>query len=240
MATAYIDNNNYSTYKSKKIGAWQSACDPCSFENMSETLYLTREGRFFLHCENGRRPKTELLSCRIGDSKTRETGDGLFILLSYEQARKWAEENLTVDVHETVFGPATEEAGGVPIALSIPADARVEVAELRAQLAADAAVEAKASAAEITELRAKLAAAEAAAEAAKAETLRSAKAIEALAARYHEEVEQQEGNTAAINRAIGLLETQLAAKDDEIRELHKLLEQSSKGFKKARKKAKRI
>lgn len=52
--------------------------------------------------------------------------------------------------------------------------------------------------------------------------------------------EEQEGNAAAANRAIGLLEAQLTAKDDEIRELHKLLDQSNQEIKKARKKAKRI
>lgn len=52
--------------------------------------------------------------------------------------------------------------------------------------------------------------------------------------------EQQEGNAAAANRAIGLLESYLAAKDDEIRELHRLLDQSNQEVKKARKKAKRI
>lgn len=119
-----INGKRYDTDKAKEIGSWESTWDFRSVNYMGETLYRKRTGEFFLHCERGMRSETAYRYC---DSKMVSDGGEHIILLSYEQAQEWAEENMTGDEYEAVFGEVSEDAGNVPVTLSLPAATRMRL-----------------------------------------------------------------------------------------------------------------
>ncbi len=124
-----INGKRYDTDKAKEIGSWESTWDCGSVDYMSETLYRKRTGEFFLHCERGMRSATAYRFC---DNKMASDGSEHIVLLAYEQAQGWAEENMTADEYEAVFGEVADDAGNVPVTLSLPASAK---AKLEAQAA---------------------------------------------------------------------------------------------------------
>jgi hypothetical protein len=97
-----IGGKIYDTETAEEIGGWSNNLGHSDFRNISESLYRTKKGRFFLAGEGG--PMTKY-SRRCGDS----TGGGEDIQpLTHEEAREWAEEHLSPEEFLKIF--VAEEA----------------------------------------------------------------------------------------------------------------------------------
>lgn len=110
-----ISNKVYDTSTAREIGC-NSYSNPRDFNYWCETLYCKRTGEYFLHGEGG--PMSRY-SEQI-EQNSWSSGEKI-IPLSYENARKWAEENLTADEYEREFGEITEDETAETINVSMPA-----------------------------------------------------------------------------------------------------------------------
>lgn len=73
------------------------------FKYISETLYRKKTGEYFLHGEGG--PMT-VYAEPIGDNTW--SGGEQIIPLKEREARRWAEEKISVDAYERIFGEVSE------------------------------------------------------------------------------------------------------------------------------------
>ena len=98
-----INNKVYDTETSQRLVVWENGRwghdDACR-----ESLYRKRTGEFFLHGEGG--PMSKYAKSR-GDNSW-SSGEEL-IPLSYEAAQKWAEDHLTGDQYEAIFGAVADD-----------------------------------------------------------------------------------------------------------------------------------
>lgn len=117
-----INGKRYDTDKAKEIGSWENMDDASSFDYICETLYRKRTGEFFLHCEGNARTPYATFSA---DGWAR--GGEVIRPLGYEEAREWAEGRLEASEYEAVFGEVSEDAGNVPVTLSLPAAMKLKL-----------------------------------------------------------------------------------------------------------------
>lgn len=98
-----INGRLYNTDTAKEIGTYSNDLGYDDFRFLSETLYRKRTGEYFLYGEGG--PMTQYAQ-PVGDM----TGSGEDITpLSLDQAKKWAEENMSADDYMDAFGPVSED-----------------------------------------------------------------------------------------------------------------------------------
>lgn len=112
-----IDGKRYDTEKAKAIGS-DSFSNRRDFNFWEETLYQKRTGEFFLHGEGGAASKYAESAGQnewIGGSK--------LIPLSFDKAKKWAEDHLDADTYESVFGEIEESTNRTIVTFSLPTDA---------------------------------------------------------------------------------------------------------------------
>lgn len=102
-----IDGALYNTSTARFLADIEPAgYDQSNFSYFSESLYRTKSGKFFLHCEGGPNSKYGVWHENSG-------GWGEEIRpLSPEQARAWSEEHLDGDVYADIFGEPDEAAEG--------------------------------------------------------------------------------------------------------------------------------
>lgn len=113
-----INGKIYDTATAERAGSWSSNRSTSDFSYCSEELYRKRTGEFFLYGEGGSMSKYAV-SC--GNN---EWGYGKQIIpLSYEAARKWAEEHLPADRYEAIFGEVGEDESRAAVTLSLSASA---------------------------------------------------------------------------------------------------------------------
>lgn len=125
-----INNRLYNTETAKKIGTYSNAGGWRDFNHYEETLYRKKTGEYFLHGEGNANTRY----AKLVDANT-WSGGSKIIPMNYEDARKWAEENLTADEYEAAFGAVDEgEAEKQVVSISINAakweNARREAARL--------------------------------------------------------------------------------------------------------------
>ena len=109
-----INQKRYDTDTAKKLGTREYS-HPGDFNWTSETLYQKRTGEFFLHGEGGAASK---YAEAVGQNSW--SGGERIMPLSFEDARKWAEENLEADEYEAIFGEVSEDGAKKTIGLSLP------------------------------------------------------------------------------------------------------------------------
>lgn len=112
-----INNKLYNTETAQLIGYWANTGDTRDFAYIREELYRKRTGEFFLYGEGG--PMSHY-SRSIGNNEWSGTEE--IIPLTWESARKWAEEHLTAEEYETEFGEVSEDNGTEVLSISIPAN----------------------------------------------------------------------------------------------------------------------
>lgn len=100
-----IDGHRYDTETATEIGEWSCGI-VVDFDYVSETLYRTKAGLYFLHGEGG--PRTQYAE-QVEQNMWQ--GGEKIVALSLEAARKWAEEHLTGEECEAEWG--TPEEGEV-------------------------------------------------------------------------------------------------------------------------------
>lgn len=112
-----INGKMYSTDTATRVGMWENGYRPSDFTYCSENLYRKKTGEFFIYGEGGAQSK---YAESHGDNSW--GGGEQIIPLSYPAAQKWAEENLSADDYEKVFGEVSEDDSKVTATFSIPAD----------------------------------------------------------------------------------------------------------------------
>ena len=108
-----ISGKVYNTETAREVGyASHGGCT--SFDFYEETLYRKKTGEFFLYGSGNAASKyAEQI-----EQNTWSGGDEV-IPLSYENAQKWAEENLDADDYEAVFGKVEEDDSRKTVGISI-------------------------------------------------------------------------------------------------------------------------
>lgn len=111
-----INGRMYDTKTAREIGSdsWGSRRD---HQYWSETLYKKRTGEFFLHGVGG--PASRYAE-RIEQNMW--SGGEQIIPLSYGKAREWAEEHLSAEEYQAVFGAVSEDAEDVYLHVRIAAE----------------------------------------------------------------------------------------------------------------------
>lgn len=107
-----INGRKYDTTTAEEVGE-SSHSYRSEYDYYEETLYRKRTGEYFLY------------GYGHGDSKYAKQVCGDFgpgsdiIPLSYEQARAWAERELSADEYESAFGEVTEDGGESDVVISV-------------------------------------------------------------------------------------------------------------------------
>lgn len=121
-----INNKVYDTETAKELGFWQNTGDSRDFNWICETLYRKKTGEFFLHGEGGPMTKyAEAVGCNSW------SGGARIMPITFAEARAWAEEHLTGDEYEAIFGAVTEDDSRLQVCYSLSA-ATVETIKRRA------------------------------------------------------------------------------------------------------------
>ena len=97
-----INGKKYDTDTAKPVVEWNNGRNYTDFGWCSETLYRKRTGEFFLHGQGGAR---SIYGKWVGDCVC--NGEDISPL-SLEEAKEWAEENLSADKYEEIFGEVEE------------------------------------------------------------------------------------------------------------------------------------
>lgn len=112
-----IDGKLYSTETAKALGSYWNGLSDRDFNHINETLYRKKTGEYFLYGEGG--PMTKYAES-IGQNEW--SGGEEIIPLSVESARKWAEDKLTADEYEKIFGPSAEDDSKQLISANVKAE----------------------------------------------------------------------------------------------------------------------
>lgn len=97
-----IDGKKYDTDTAEALGVLSSGGRPGEFTYQCETLYRKKNGEFFLHGVGGPYSSYAIID---GDDNA---GSEQIRPLTEEEARAWAEEPLTGDEYEAIFGEVEE------------------------------------------------------------------------------------------------------------------------------------
>lgn len=109
-----INNKVYDTATAQQVGQWDNGIYGGDLDACAETLYRKRTGEFFLHGEGGARSR---YAVSRGNNNW-GSGEQL-IPLSYDAAKQWAEEHLTSDQYEAIFGSVVEDDSRVNATFSL-------------------------------------------------------------------------------------------------------------------------
>lgn len=104
-----LNNKVYDTETAKLCGEYWNGCGMNDYNHLYENLYLKKTGEFFLHCQSG------LLSKDSQSLPNEVEGRQIIIPLTYLEARQWAEDFLTAEEYEDIFGEIEEDDGWIPI-----------------------------------------------------------------------------------------------------------------------------
>lgn len=100
-----INNKLYNTETAVRVGTWDNG-EIGGFDYLSETMYRKKTGEYFLHGEGGART---CYARAVGENSW--SGGEAIRPLSYEAARKWAEEHLNADAYAAAFGNVSDDDG---------------------------------------------------------------------------------------------------------------------------------
>lgn len=103
----------YNTETAKLIGEWTNGLGGRELNFLSESLYVTKSGAYFLFGEGGANTK---YGVSVGNNSW--SGGEQLQPMSPLSAREWAEENLTAEEYNNAFGEP-EEASESKVALNI-------------------------------------------------------------------------------------------------------------------------
>lgn len=123
-----IKGKLYNTETAQIIGYWESTGSTSDFSHTREELYRKRTGEFFLYGKGGPMSK---YSRSIGNNEW--SGGEDITPLTWEAARKWAEDHLDVEEYEACFGGVPEDDGVEILSVSLPAALATKARQSAAQ-----------------------------------------------------------------------------------------------------------
>ena len=124
-----INGRKYDTDTANTIAEWYNEYPVNDFRYEMETLFLKRNGEYFLFGEGGAMSK---YATSMGDNSW--GGGSRIIPLSYEAARQWAEKHLDADEYEEAFGEVSEDGeSDVPLSVRVPTSTRTMLDRLAAK-----------------------------------------------------------------------------------------------------------
>lgn len=97
-----INGKKYDTQTAKAVGEYSNGYSYSDFNYVRETLYLKKTDEFFLYGEGGAMTRYHE---RVGNCCT--NGEAI-IPLTRKKAMMWAEENMTAEEYEEIFGEVNE------------------------------------------------------------------------------------------------------------------------------------
>ena len=109
-----IKNKVYDTKTAQEVGSWSNGGTWRDFSHMQETLYRKKTGEYFLHGEGG--PQTKYAESEGSNSWS---GGERLIPLSFEAASAWAQEKLSGEEYEAIFGEVVEDDSKKLVAYSL-------------------------------------------------------------------------------------------------------------------------
>lgn len=110
-----INGKKYNTKTAKWLGEYDNGLGRSNFKYCIENLYRKSTGEFFLHGEGGSLSK---YAKTVGQNTW--CGSEKIIPLQYEMAREWAENHLSVEEYEEIFGEISEDDDEkVPVSICV-------------------------------------------------------------------------------------------------------------------------
>lgn len=109
-----INGRVYDTEKAKELGTYANYGSWRDFNHLEETLYRKKTGEYFLFGEGG--PTTKYAEA---EGQNSWTGGRRIMPMTYGEAKAWAEEHLTADEYEAIFGEIVEDDGAGKQVVSI-------------------------------------------------------------------------------------------------------------------------
>lgn len=97
-----INGKKYDTNTAEEVGVYTNGCFSMDFAYFCETLYRKRTGEFFLHGNGG---ASSRYAQYVGNALT---GSEQILPLTEAEAKAWAEDHLTGDEYESIFGEVEE------------------------------------------------------------------------------------------------------------------------------------
>lgn len=124
-----INNKVYDTDTARAVGSWANMEDAGDLAYLEETLYRKKTGEFFLRGEGG--PATRYARA-TGSNEW--SGGARIMPLTYDDARAWAEEHLTGEAYEAVFGPVAEDESRMQVCYNLSVSAAETIRRRAAEL----------------------------------------------------------------------------------------------------------
>lgn len=109
-----IAGKKYDTDTAKCVGSYQYSY-PNDFHWYREELYQKKTGEFFIYGEGG-----ALSEYRETISLNQWSGGEAIKPLTYSEAQQWAEEHLSGDEYEEIFGEVDESLDTVSVTFTVP------------------------------------------------------------------------------------------------------------------------
>ncbi len=123
-----IDGKKYDTETAYMVAQWENMYDVRDFHYFSESLYRKRTGEYFLFGEGGAMSK---YAETIGQNEWR--GGDAIMPLTYDNARKWAEEHLSVEMYESEFGEVSEDESTIAVTVRVSKSTKDAIDKLAAR-----------------------------------------------------------------------------------------------------------
>lgn len=122
-----INGKVYDTETAKQLGAWDNGLGGNDFGAVEETLYRKKTGEYFLYGWGGAGTRY----AQPAGTNFWRSGERI-MPLSFAEAKAWAEEKLSGEKYEQIFGEVTEDGSRVQVCYSLAAST-VETIRRRAE-----------------------------------------------------------------------------------------------------------
>ena len=133
-----IEGRVYNTDTAQLVGEWANTYNTRDFNFCIEKLYRKKTGEFFIHGRGGAMSK---YAVSVGSNTM--CGSEQIRPISFEYAKRWAEEKLTADEYEKLFGEVAEDDSRkiVGISLTVAAHERLKQAAGKKGITVSALIE---------------------------------------------------------------------------------------------------
>lgn len=115
----YINGKKYDTETAREVGNWSNNRSTRDFSYCDETLFRKKTGEYFLYGEGGPMSKYA-----VSAGQNSWSGGSDIKPLTFEEARAWAEENLSGDEYEEIFGEIADDDTECLISAIVKASSR--------------------------------------------------------------------------------------------------------------------